>query len=51
MSLGVTSANLAVIQYATQLVHTYTHKVVGVLSIPMICMKSSGVVLMILGIA
>ncbi|XP_006455448.1 hypothetical protein AGABI2DRAFT_209911 [Agaricus bisporus var. bisporus H97] len=49
--LGVTSAILAAIQYAPQLVHTYKHKVVGALSIPMMCMQSPGAVLMILGIA
>jgi hypothetical protein len=49
--LGVTSAILAAIQYAPQLVHTYRHKVVGALSIPMMCMQSPGAVLMILGIA
>jgi hypothetical protein len=49
--LGVTSAILAAIQYAPQLVHTFKYKVVGALSIPMMCMQSPGAVLMILGIA
>ncbi|XP_006462800.1 hypothetical protein AGABI2DRAFT_186661 [Agaricus bisporus var. bisporus H97] len=48
--LSVTSVILAAIQYAPQLVHTYTHKVVGLLSIPM-CMQSPGALLMILGFA
>lgn len=49
--LGVTSAILAAIQYTPQLIHTYRMKLVGALSIPMMCMQSPGAVLMILGIA
>ncbi|KAF5361029.1 hypothetical protein D9756_004448 [Leucocoprinus leucothites] len=49
--LGVSSAVLAAIQYAPQLEHTYRHKLVGALSIPMMCIQSPGAVLMILGIA
>ncbi len=49
--LGVTSALLAGIQYAPQIIHTYQHKVVGALSIPMMCIQSPGSVLMILSIA
>jgi len=49
--LGVTSAILAAIQYAPQLIHTYRFKLVGALSIPMMCIQSPGAVLMILGIA
>ncbi|KXN81581.1 hypothetical protein AN958_04420 [Leucoagaricus sp. SymC.cos] len=48
---GLISALLAAIQYAPQLIHTYKHKVVGALSIPMMCIQSPGAVLMILGIA
>ncbi|KDQ54104.1 hypothetical protein JAAARDRAFT_182472 [Jaapia argillacea MUCL 33604] len=49
--LGVTSAILAAIQYMPQLVHTYRVKVVGALSIPMMCIQSPGAVLMVLSIA
>lgn len=49
--LGVTSAILAAIQYTPQLIHTYRMRLVGALSIPMMCMQSPGAVLMILGIA
>ena len=49
--LGVTSAILAAIQYMPQLMHTYQMRLVGALSIPMMCMQSPGAVLMILGIA
>ncbi|KAJ3563317.1 hypothetical protein NP233_g9016 [Leucocoprinus birnbaumii] len=49
--LGVHSAILAAIQYAPQLIHTYQHKLVGALSIPMMCIQSPGAVFMILGIA
>jgi len=49
--LGVTSAILAAIQYAPQFIHTYRFKLVGALSIPMMCIQSPGAVLMILGIA
>lgn len=49
--LGVTSAILAAIQYAPQIIHTYRHKVVGALSIPMMCIQSPGSVVMIVSIA
>jgi len=49
--LGVTSAILAGIQYAPQLIHTYRHKVVGALSIPMMCIQTPGSILMITSIA
>ncbi|KAF9444300.1 hypothetical protein P691DRAFT_796654 [Macrolepiota fuliginosa MF-IS2] len=49
--LGVTSAILAAIQYAPQIIHTYRHKVVGALSIVTMCIQSPGSVLMILSIA
>ncbi|KAG6887193.1 hypothetical protein C0995_000513 [Termitomyces sp. Mi166 len=49
--LGVSSALLAAIQYAPQLIHTYRAKIVGALSIPMMCIQSPGAVLMVLSIA
>ncbi|KXN92869.1 hypothetical protein AN958_07066, partial [Leucoagaricus sp. SymC.cos] len=49
--LGVTSAILAAIQYAPQLIHTYRLKLVGVLSIPMMCINAPGSVFMIVSIA
>ncbi|KAG6820386.1 hypothetical protein H0H93_001156 [Arthromyces matolae] len=49
--LGVSSALLAAIQYAPQLIHTYKAKIVGALSIPMMCIQSPGAVLMVLSIA
>lgn len=49
--LGVSSAMLSAIQYAPQLVHTYRMKVVGALSIPMMCMQSPGAAIMVLSIA
>ncbi|KIJ99061.1 hypothetical protein K443DRAFT_8657 [Laccaria amethystina LaAM-08-1] len=49
--LGVSSALLAAIQYAPQLLHTYKAKVVGALSIPMMLIQSPGAVLMVLSIA
>ncbi|KAG6845053.1 hypothetical protein H0H87_001390 [Tephrocybe sp. NHM501043] len=49
--LGVSSAMLAAIQYAPQLVHTYKAKLVGALSIPMMCIQSPGAVLMVISIA
>ncbi|KAJ3796727.1 hypothetical protein GGU11DRAFT_745846 [Lentinula aff. detonsa] len=49
--LGVSSAFLAAIQYIPQIVHTFRHKVVGALSIPMMCIQTPGAVLMILSIA
>ncbi|KAG5643612.1 hypothetical protein DXG03_000620 [Asterophora parasitica] len=49
--LGVTSALLAAIQYAPQLLHTYKAKLVGALSIPMMCIQSPGAVFMVLSIA
>ncbi|KIJ90352.1 hypothetical protein K443DRAFT_116712, partial [Laccaria amethystina LaAM-08-1] len=47
----VSSALLAAIQYAPQLLHTYKAKVVGALSIPMMLIQSPGAVLMVLSIA
>ena len=49
--LGVTSSILAMVQYTPQLIHTYRLKLVGVLSIPMMCITVPGSVLMITGIA
>uniref|UniRef100_UPI001ABA2FAD PQ-loop repeat-containing protein n=1 Tax=Aetokthonos hydrillicola TaxID=1550245 RepID=UPI001ABA2FAD len=49
--LGVVSALLCAGQYAPQLAHTYRMKLVGALSIPMMCIQSPGAVLMVLSIA
>ncbi|KIJ26509.1 hypothetical protein M422DRAFT_105343, partial [Sphaerobolus stellatus SS14] len=49
--LGVTSAGLAVIQYLPQLGKTYRLKLVGAISIPMMCIQTPGAVLMVLNIA
>ncbi|KAF9463196.1 hypothetical protein BDZ94DRAFT_1289848 [Collybia nuda] len=49
--LGVSSAVLAAIQYAPQLIHTYRAKLVGALSIPMMCIQSPGAVFMVVSIA
>ncbi|TFY53910.1 hypothetical protein EVG20_g9917 [Dentipellis fragilis] len=49
--LGVTSGILAAMQYAPQLAHTYRHKVVGALSIPMMLIQSPGGFIMVLSIA
>lgn len=48
--LGVTSAGLAVLQYAPQLVHTYKSKLVGALSIPMMCIQTPGTTFMVVSI-
>ncbi|GJE93659.1 PQ-loop repeat-containing protein [Phanerochaete sordida] len=49
--LGVTSTILAAFQYLPQIVHTYRHKLVGALSIPMMCIQTPGAILMVLSIA
>jgi len=49
--LGVTAATLAAIQYMPQLVKTYKAKVVGALSIPMMCVQTPGGVIMVISIA
>jgi hypothetical protein len=49
--LGVSSALLAAIQYAPQLIHTYRTKLVGALSIPMMCIQSPGAAFMVASIA
>ncbi|KAI8972398.1 hypothetical protein BD414DRAFT_469382 [Trametes punicea] len=49
--LGISSALLAALQYAPQIVHTYRLKLVGALSIPMMLIQTPGAVLMVLSIA
>ncbi|KAJ3524868.1 hypothetical protein NMY22_g10820 [Coprinellus aureogranulatus] len=49
--LGVSAATFATIQYMPQLIHTYRTKLVGALSIPMMCIQTPGGVLMVLSIA
>ncbi|KXN92772.1 hypothetical protein AN958_03596, partial [Leucoagaricus sp. SymC.cos] len=49
--LGVSAAILATIQYAPQLIYTYQLKLVGALSIPMMCINAPGSVFMIASIA
>ncbi|KAJ3510857.1 hypothetical protein NLJ89_g4440 [Agrocybe chaxingu] len=49
--LGVSSAMLATVQYAPQLLHTYRAKLVGALSIPMMMIQTPGGVLMVTSIA
>ena len=49
--LGVTSAALAVIQYAPQIYTTWKLKLVGALSIPMMCIQTPGAVLMVTNLA
>jgi len=49
--LGVSSALLSGIQYAPQLVHTFRMKIVGALSIPMMCIQTPGAAIMVLSIA
>ncbi|KAI0923039.1 hypothetical protein AcV5_009867 [Taiwanofungus camphoratus] len=49
--LGVTSALLAALQYAPQLVHTAKLRLVGALSVPMMLIQSPGAVVMVLSIA
>ncbi|KLO12529.1 hypothetical protein SCHPADRAFT_875428 [Schizopora paradoxa] len=49
--LGVSSAVLAAIQYCPQIFHTFRLKLVGALSIPMMCIQSPGAALMVLSIA
>jgi hypothetical protein len=48
--LGVSSAGLAVLQYAPQLAHTYKMGLVGALSIPMMMLQTPGTVFMIISI-
>ncbi|KAJ7641291.1 hypothetical protein FB45DRAFT_825431 [Roridomyces roridus] len=49
--LGVSSALLAAVQYIPQIASTYQAKLVGALSIPMMCVQSPGAVAMVLSIA
>lgn len=49
--LGVSSATLAALQYAPQIVHTYRMKLVGALSIPMMLIQTPGAIFMVLSIA
>ncbi|KAI0752914.1 hypothetical protein C8Q80DRAFT_1267379 [Daedaleopsis nitida] len=49
--LGVSSALLAAMQYAPQIAHTFRIKLVGALSIPMMCIQTPGAILMVLSIA
>ena len=51
MFLGVTSALLAAFQYIHQISHTWGIKLVGALSIHMMCIQTPGAVLMVLSIA
>jgi PQ loop repeat len=49
--LGVSSALLATVQYAPQLLHTYRMKLVGALSIHMMLIQTPGGILMVTSIA
>ncbi|KAJ7112956.1 hypothetical protein C8R44DRAFT_796990 [Mycena epipterygia] len=49
--LGVSSALLAAIQYLPQIAFTWQAKLVGALSVPMMCVQSPGAVAMVLSIA
>ena len=49
--LGVTSTLLATFQYLPQIFHTFRHKLVGALSIPMMLIQTPGAILMVLSIA
>jgi len=49
--LGVTSALLAATQYTPQLWHTYRARLVGAISVPMMCMQTPGAVIMCISIA
>ncbi|KAJ7487260.1 hypothetical protein B0H11DRAFT_1805573 [Mycena galericulata] len=49
--LGVSSALLAAIQYIPQIAVTWHAKLVGALSVPMMCVQSPGAVAMVLSIA
>ncbi|KAI0267314.1 hypothetical protein BC834DRAFT_968836 [Gloeopeniophorella convolvens] len=49
--LGISSAVLAALQYAPQILHTYRLKLVGALSIPMMLIQTPGGFIMVLSIA
>jgi uncharacterized protein with PQ loop repeat len=48
--LGVSSAVLAALQYAPQIVHTYRLKLVGALSVPMMMIQTPGGIIMVISI-
>ncbi|KAI0299347.1 hypothetical protein B0F90DRAFT_1727992 [Multifurca ochricompacta] len=48
--LGVSSAILAALQYAPQIVHTYRLKLVGALSVPMMMIQTPGGIIMVISI-
>jgi uncharacterized protein with PQ loop repeat len=48
--LGLSSALLAALQYAPQIVHTYRLKLVGALSIPMMLIQTPGGFIMVFSI-
>ncbi|KAJ7906596.1 hypothetical protein B0H13DRAFT_1716233 [Mycena leptocephala] len=49
--LGVSSALLAAVQYLPQIAFTWRARLVGALSVPMMCVQSPGAVAMVLSIA
>ena len=49
--LGVSSTIEAAVQYFPQIMHTYRHKLVGALSIPMMFIQTPGAFIMVLSIA
>ncbi|KAI0340331.1 hypothetical protein BDW22DRAFT_1360269 [Trametopsis cervina] len=49
--LGLSSTALAAFQYLPQIAHTYKHKLVGALSIPMMLIQTPGAILMVTSIA
>ncbi|EJD52034.1 hypothetical protein AURDEDRAFT_181590 [Auricularia subglabra TFB-10046 SS5] len=49
--LGLFSAGIAVVQYMPQLIHTWNSKLVGALSIPMMCIQTPGAIAMVTSIA
>ncbi|KAJ7078446.1 hypothetical protein B0H15DRAFT_537405 [Mycena belliarum] len=49
--LGVSSATLAVVQYLPQIATTWHARLVGALSVPMMCVQTPGAVAMVLSIA
>lgn len=49
--LGIFSATVAVVQYLPQLIYTWHSKLVGALSIPMMCIQTPGAALMVTSIA
>ncbi|KAJ6452241.1 hypothetical protein C8R45DRAFT_1040991 [Mycena sanguinolenta] len=49
--LGVSSAILAAVQYLPQISYTWRARLVGALSVPMMCIQSPGAIAMVLSIA